>query len=338
MEKIKVGVIGVGHLGQHHTRVYTELENTELIGIADIDIKRGEEIANKFQTKFYSDYQDLLSHCDAINVVVPTSEHHKVVLDCLNAGLHTLVEKPISKTIAEAEEMVKLANEKKLILQVGHIERYNPAVRALTGVLDNPLFIETHRLAPFRPRGTDVAVVLDLMIHDIDIILTVVKSNVISIEASGIPVLSGNIDIANARIVFANNCTANVTASRVSLEQIRKIRFFQHNAYISLDYGKTIVDVYQKKAELAEQLLRSNDGYTHLKSISEEPISLEQLIQYKRLKVDKKESLKVELADFIDSVQNKRHPTVSGEDGLKALSVALEIMNKINIGLGKIEK
>jgi predicted dehydrogenase len=312
MSKLKVGVIGVGSLGQHHARVYSEIKDVELIGVADSDPQRTEEIAAKNKTKAFADYRELLKATQAVSVVVPTSLHHEVAKEAINAGNHLLLEKPITSKIEEAEELVKLAEEKAVKLQVGHIERFNPAIRAAAEHISDPKFIECTRIAPFVSRGTDVPVVLDLMIHDIDIILSFVRSPLKNVSAIGFNLVSEKEDIANARLEFANGCVANVTASRISAKKERKIRFFQRNAYINVDYMKPEARVYKLKGNPKGML------------------DLAKMVDYQELKIDKVEPLKAELSDFVNCVLKDSQPLVTGQDGLMALKVAEEILAGIS--------
>jgi predicted dehydrogenase len=304
MERIKVAVIGVGHLGQHHARIYAELDNVDLVGVIDTDINRATQIAELYHTKAYPIIERLLEQeqVDAVSVVVPTSVHFEIAQYLLKKGVHCLVEKPITASLVEATELVKLSNLAKLILQVGHVERFNVAVRELSKLLNQPRFIESHRLAPFDPRVKDVGVVLDLMIHDLDIILAVVASPVIAIEAVGVAVLTNHEDIANAHIKFENGCIANVTASRVSPDKMRKIRIFQSDAYFSLDYALPELEVYRK-------VIREG-----------KPI-----IEYQKVNVEKQEPLRLELESFLSCIIAGKKPIVSGEHGRDALELALEI-------------
>lgn len=317
----KVGVIGVGHLGRHHVRVYSELATCELVGVQDSDEARCREVAAEYGTEAFSDLAALLDRVDAVSVAVPTTEHHRAARECIAAGVHVLIEKPIAATIEEATDIVSSARERGVVVQVGHIERFNPAIRAALGVLSSPRFIEAHRLATFVPRGTDVAVVLDLMIHDIDLILATVDSVVSSIDAVGVPVLSPSIDIANARIGFESGCIANVTASRASREKVRKIRFFQPDAYITVDCVAPRAQVFRKKDVTPETLARLASG--------EMPGGLSDVVDYEDLELDMAEPLKLELESFVDAVTRGSRPVVSGEDGLEALKVVLEILGQI---------
>jgi predicted dehydrogenase len=301
----------VGSLGQHHARVYTELENVELAGVADINVERGQEIAARHRVPFYADYRELLPRVDAVSIVVPTTLHHRVARDAMQQGRHVLLEKPITETVEQAEELVKLAEAKRLKLQVGHIERFNPAVRAAAGEVQDPMFIECTRISPFGGRNTDVPVVLDLMIHDIDIILTLVRSELERVSAIGCSLLSQREDIANARLEFANGCVANITASRISAKKERKVRFFQRNAYISVDYLKPGIRVYRLNGE------------------PKGAPDLSKLVDYSEPRLDQVEPLKAELSAFADCIIKDTQPAVTGQDGLRALRVAEQILQEI---------
>jgi predicted dehydrogenase len=318
---LKVGVIGVGHLGRHHARVYSLLESCQLVGVCDVDDERAAAVADEFGTRAFADADDLIAAVDAVSIAVPTSAHHEVGVRCIGAGVHALIEKPIASSVEQAADLVERAKGRGLCLAVGHVERFNPALRAALDILSKPLFIEAHRLGVFVPRGTDVAVVLDLMIHDIDLILATVESGVARIDAVGVPVLSPSIDIANARLRFEDGCVANVTASRVSREKVRKIRFFQHDAYISVDCLKPQALMFRRRDVPDEVLRRIATG--------EVEGGLSDVVDYEELTLDPTEPLRLELASFLDAVSAGAAPVVSGEDGLKALEVALEIMRQI---------
>ncbi len=309
---LKVGVIGVGYLGQHHARIYSEMDGVELVGVADTDRDRRSEIATRFGVESFDDYRTLLGQIDAINIVSPTVTHHEIARECLNQGLDVFVEKPITVTPDEASDLVHLAESKKKILQVGHIERFNGAVRELARLVQDPGFIEVHRLGSFVGRATDVDVVLDLMIHDIDIILSLIQSPVREIRANGVPVITPNVDIANARLEFQNGCVANVTASRVSTHPQRKMRFFQADAYISLDFQEQEVECYRRIGDPAEFLAGKQP------QIVKEEVS-----------ISREEPLKVELSSFIEAIRKRSRPVVSGEEGLNALQVATNILQEI---------
>lgn len=309
MKKIRTAVIGVGYLGQFHAEKYAALTESELIGVVDASPARAEEVAQKVGTKAYTDYRDLIGAVDAVSVVVPTQYHHEVAKTFLSAGVHVLLEKPITTTVEEADDLIRISMEKKVVFQVGHLERFNPVVMALDGVLTEPRFIESVRIAPFKPRGTDVNVVLDLMIHDIDIIQYLVNSPVKLINSIGAPVFTDEEDIANARIQFENGCVANVTASRISMKSERRMRIFQADAYISLDFQNKKVAVFRKgEGEL----------FPGVPNISIDEKELPQ-----------GDALKSEIADFLDCITSGRQPRVSGEDGKRALEIALMINKKL---------
>ena len=308
-KKLKVGVIGVGALGQHHTRVYSQLENTELVGVFDINPARAEEIAKAHNTKAFSNLDELISNIQAVSVVVPTDKHLDMFMKLVDKGIHMLMEKPIAASTAEAEQMVKLAEKKGLILQVGHIERFNPIMEYLEKNITKPQFIEVIRLASYPPprpnappRGTEVSVVLDLMIHDIEIILHLVRSEVRELHAVGVSVLSPTEDIANVRLIFKNGCIANVTSSRISQERMRKIRVFQPDAYVSLDYMNQAGQIYRK---IGSQ------------------------IKVEDVPIHKHEPLMAELSSFVNCALTKSEPAVTGRQASEALKIAVEICRVI---------
>ena len=329
LEKVKVGVIGVGHLGKHHARNYHEIPTADLIGIYDSNHDAMNQIAGQFNTAAFPAMEDLLNAVDAVSIATPTNTHFTVVQKALTAGCHVLVEKPITKTTAEAENLIDLAKSMGKILQVGHIERFNGAILAIKDRLIKPLFIESHRLAPFNPRGTDVSVVLDLMIHDLDIILSFVKSPIELIHAVGVPVISKSIDIANIRLQFEDGCVANVTTSRVSAKVTRKIRFFQKESYFSVDFHKKAVDIFTKGANLQQFLQQDHSGYTQLKDGINPEILKQQLVNHQTIDAGNVEPLRAELESFIQTIQNNERPVVSGEDGLMALRLAQQIIEII---------
>lgn len=317
---MKAGVIGVGYLGKYHAQKYKAMDGVELVGVADVDSVLAETIAKENNCKAFTDYRELLQQVDAVSVVVPTSYHHKVALDCIEAGVDMLMEKPITTTVEEADEIIGKASEKKLILQVGHLERFNPAVEAMIPSLTVPVFIESQRISTFKNRGVDVDVVLDLMIHDIDIILNLIDSKVTQIDASGVSVITDNIDIANVRIGFENGAVANVTASRISLKKMRKFRMFQKDKYISLDFDKGSADIFM--------LTEKNDNTLEGLSVGEIEETGKKIVYSNKLK-ENTNALLEENKDFVNSILNDKPVTVSGEDGLKALEVAIEIIDKI---------
>ncbi len=323
MKKLKVGVIGTGHLGKIHTKLLREIDTCDLIGIHDIDPQKLQEVSGEFDLRAFNSLDDLLSEVEAVSIVATTSAHYGLVNKAFDAGVNVMVEKPITATIEEAEEIVKIAEEKNLKLQVGHIERFNPALLSLDKFNLNPMFVQTDRLAQFNPRGTDVAVVLDLMIHDIDIILSLVKSEVVDVKASGVPVVSNTIDIANARLEFANGAVANVTASRISQKKMRKMRMFQREGYIALDFNNGVAEIYR----LVDTQEMEN---SHFLSFGEMGVGeKKKFVVYEQPEIKEVNALKYELELFIDAVLNNKKPVVSGKDGLRALVVADEIIKKI---------
>jgi len=302
MEKLKVGVVGVGHLGAIHSKVYSRLDNVKFVGVCDCNLARAIEIGQKFKTASYSDYEKLFDKVDAVSIAVPTSLHYNVAKDFLKHKIHVLIEKPITKTLSEADELIDIAKANGVILQVGHIERFNSAVLAIEPYLKKPKFIECQRLGPFHKRVKDVGVVLDLMIHDIDIVLGLMKQDVINIEAVGLSTISDYEDVANVRLMFEDGTIADITASRVTKDVVRKMRVFQEDSYVSLDYVTQEAAIFRKT---------------------------EDKIVKEKIKIRKKEPLKKELKSFIDCVKNQKRPIVSGVEGRRALQVALAIVEKI---------
>jgi predicted dehydrogenase len=308
-DKIKTAVIGVGHLGQAHARVYDSLEQSELVAVCDINENQGRAIAERHATRYVRDYRELLGQVEAVSIATPTINHHEIALAFLEAGVHVLVEKPIARTLEEADEMIGVAESKNLILQVGHIERFNPAFVALSARVERPRFFEAHRMAVFTPRSLDIDVVMDLMVHELDIIASLVKSEVVKLDAVGIPILTPRIDLANARLEFADGCVANITASRVSGERLRKLRVFQPNEYYSLDYAEQ---------QVAMLKLTPPKTAGALPEIS--PLGLQ---------IEKREPLLAEIESFIATVQSRTPPAVSGAEGRRALALAIEVLEKI---------
>lgn len=311
-KKIRVGVVGVGSLGQHHARNYATNPLCELVGVVDTDRKTAERVARQYSTQAFTDFHDLFGQVDAVSIVVPTIFHHRIARECLLQNLHVLVEKPITSTVAEAHDLINLARERGRILQVGHIERFNGAIVRLRQIVSNPAFIEAHRLGPYDPRVKDVGVVLDLMIHDLDIILNIVNSPVKSVEAAGVGVYGDKEDIANARIHFQNGCIANLTASRVTPMRKRKIRVFQKNAYISIDYIEQEVELFRR-----------------VRVPNPEPGTPNISIVRTKEKIPKEEPLKLELTHFLECVAQGREPLVKGEHGRDALELAVEISEQV---------
>jgi predicted dehydrogenase len=323
MNKLPVGVIGVGHLGSLHAKMFADIVTAELVGVTDIDQSRADKIAKEYNTKAFSSIDELLPNVQAISIATPTSTHFSIAHQAIAKGIHLFIEKPITSTTQEAESLVRLAKEKGVKIQVGHIERFNPALLALEKYHLKPMFIESHRLAQFNPRGTDVAVVLDLMIHDIDIILSLVSSPVVKIDANGIAVVSDHIDIANARLQFENGCVANVTASRISQKKMRKMRMFQRDAYISVDFLEGSAEIFH--------LVDSNNASTSmLMKLGEIGTgSKKRAIVYEQPEIKDVNALKYELELFINAVQTDCEPVVTAEEGLLALQIAHEIIERI---------
>ena len=306
---LRAAVIGVGYLGRFHAQKYAQLPGVKLVGIADSDRSTASAVAAELGVPAIADYRELLGNVDAISIAVPTPLHFEIACEFLQRGVHVLVEKPITTTVEQAEQLIHLAQVKRCVLQVGHLERFNPAILAISDRLKAPRFVESHRLAPFKQRGTDVSVVLDLMIHDIDLIQELVQAPIESIDAVGAAIFSNDLDIVNARIRFQNGCVANTTASRVSLKQERKIRIFQDDAYMSLDLQQKIVTTIRKK--------------------SAAPVESPAQVAIEEQSFDQGDALKAEIEAFLNSVRNNTAPVVSGEDGLRALKTALRIAELI---------
>jgi predicted dehydrogenase len=295
---VKVGVIGVGYLGQHHARIFSELEGVELVGVSDNDIRRANEISGAYGCRAFERYSDMVEQTDAVSIVTPTTTHYAIACECLGAGKDVFIEKPITENLEEARGLVADAENRGLIMQVGHLERYNPAILAAEEMLDEPRFLEAERLSPFLGRGTDVDVTLDLMIHDIDVLLGIVKSAVTDIRATGETVMTGRIDVAKAWLEFENGCKALVTASRLSKEKKRKLKIFQRDSYLSVDYQTQEVGRYCK----------------HGSEIS-----------YTVIRPGQKEPLREELRDFVHNVVTREKPRVSGKEAAAALEIVLGI-------------
>ena len=302
MKKLRVGVVGVGHIGGNHARIYLELPNVEFVAIRETDSVRSAENARRFGVQSATSLDEFAGLIDAASVATPTSSHFSIAQDLLTRGKHLLIEKPITETTAEARELAGLAAARGLVLQVGHVERFNPVLSALEQRLTHPRFIEAHRLSPYPNRSTDIGVVLDLMIHDLEIILHLVRSPIESIDAVGVPVLSRGEDIANARLRFASGCIANITSSRISPERMRKIRVFQEDAYLSLDYQSQSGEIYRKEG----------------REIRREPVAIE-----------KEEPLRQQIVSFVDCAITGGEPKVSGSHAAAALELAVEITKRI---------
>ena len=310
MKKIKVGVVGVGYFGRFHAEKYAKIGEVELVGVVDIDTSRAKEIAKRYRTQPFNHHADLFNKVQAVSIAVPTPFHYSMTKDFFLQGIDVLLEKPISNTIEEADELIGLAQSKGLVFQVGHLERFNGALSGLEGRVQHPWFIESHRLGPFSGRGAEVDVVLDLMVHDIDIILSLMNSKVKQFQAVGMPILTRTPDIANARIEFENGCTANLTASRVSKEKIRKTRIFQPDGIFSIDYLSQKLSFSKKAAPFGKERIPE--------MVTED------------IPVQKIDLLEAEIYSFLQSVRDRKNVRVSGLDGKRALELALQIIQKIN--------
>jgi predicted dehydrogenase len=300
---IRLAVIGVGHLGRHHARILAEMPDVDLVGVVDLSRQRAQEIADAHKTRVVTDASALAGGVDGVIVATPTASHIEVAKPFLESGVAVLVEKPLARSLAEADDLIRVAAEGGAILAVGHTERFNPAVAAARPLLTSPRFIEVHRLGAFPDRSLDIDVVFDLMIHDLDVVLSIVEGSVAAIDAVGVPVLTPKIDIANVRLRFESGCIANLTASRISRDRTRKIRFFQPDSYVAIDYASQEVEVWR--------LVRHQAG---LPTIEGGPMA-----------VTSDEPLRRELEDFVDAVRRRRAPTVTGEDGRRALALAQQI-------------
>jgi predicted dehydrogenase len=304
---LRIAVIGVGHLGQHHARLLAGLEGVELAGVVDIDAARAQEIAAKYGARTFADPRDLIAHADAVTIATPTVTHADIAMPFVEAGIAVLVEKPLAAGMAEADRLLDAAARSGAIVATGHTERFNPAVATALPLVTRPRFVEIHRLGTFPERSLDIDVIFDLMIHDLDLLLTVAGSDIASIDAVGVNVLTPRVDIANARIRFASGCVANVTASRISRDRVRKARFFSHDAYVSVDYAAQEVEVYR--------LINQNGG---------RPV-----IRGGPVEVASDEPLRRELADFAEAVRSKRPAGVTGHDGRAALALATQVADLI---------
>jgi predicted dehydrogenase len=307
---MKVGVIGVGYLGKYHAQKYKAIEDVELVGVADVDPMAADSVAKENDCLAFTDYRELLKLVDAVSVVVPTTYHHAVALDCIDAGVDMLMEKPITTTVAEADDIIQKAADRDLILQVGHLERFNPAVEAMLPSLTVPVFIESQRISTFKNRGVDVDVILDLMIHDIDIILNIIKSPLETIHTVGAPVVTDFTDIANARLIFENGATANVTVSRISRTNTRRMRIFQPGSFINVDFAnRKVMTMHLKKGEFRENGMPKQDIV--VRSFPEG------------------DALNAEILHFVENVRKRTIPLVSGNEGRRALDVALQVIAQI---------
>lgn len=323
MKKIKVGVIGTGHLGSIHVKIWKQNPNIEFIGIYEENAARAEEIANQYETKGFSSLQEFISECDAATIAVPTSLHFEIAKQCIAGGIHCFIEKPITSTYQEAIELIELAEKHNVLIQVGHVERFNPALASLKDYNISPLFIEAHRLSQFKPRAIDVSVIHDLMIHDIDIVLWLAKSKIKSIEANGVGVLTDTPDIANARLTFESGMVANLTASRITARPMRKMRIFQKNAYFSIDFGKQEVEVYKIYDESPQStgivpavMLGTIEAGTKNKNI-----------YFEKPQVASINAIEEEQLAFIKSISENAPISVTGMEAAEALRIA-EVINE----------
>ncbi len=309
MSKIRAGVIGVGYLGRFHAQKYHENEKAELIGVADIDSDQVKRVAQECHCLAFTDYHELLEKVDAVSIAVPTIHHYQIAKDCFLNTIDVLLEKPMTVTLEEADRLIELAQKNNIVFQIGHLERFNPAIVAMQPFLSTPVFIESNRIATFKQRGVDVDVVLDLMIHDIDIILTIIDSPLKTIHTVGAPVVTNTTDIANARLIFENGATANITASRISLTNLRKMRIFQPGSYINVDFANREVIILQLRDELLENGMPKPK--MDVKSFAEQ------------------DPLYNEIDSFLDHVRQRTTPSVSGTEGRAALDVVLRVMKQI---------
>ena len=314
---IRIGVIGAGALGYHHVRLLRDIDGARLIGFHDARPERARQVASELDVRSFDTLDALLDACDALTIAVPTPAHYSVAKPALEKGRHLLIEKPLAASLAEADELLAIAKRTGAVTQTGHVERFNRAVRAALPFVEAPRFIDSDRLAPFNPRGSDVAVVLDLMIHDIDLVLTLVGSHVADVAAVGVPVLTPFVDIANARLAFDSGVVANITSSRVSRERMRKVRIFQQSGYLSLDLAAGDGEFYRLRGDL------------DLAALAKAPLALEAFVERIPLEAPEGEPLRLELESFVAAVRGDQPVVVSGEDGREALAVALRIVKEI---------
>ena len=322
-KQVNIGVIGVGHLGVHHASHLAKIKNANLVGVFDTNLERAEEISKKINTAIFQSVDNLLENVEAVSIVTPTSTHRDVAEKCIKKGKHVFIEKPITSSVKDAEHLIELSKKHNVIIQVGHIERFNPALLALSNLEIDPKYIEVHRMAPFMSRGTDVPVVLDLMIHDIDLILSFISSPVKEIYANGVSIMTNSVDIANARIKFENGSIANITSSRVAKDRVRKIKIFQQDLYVTIDFLAGISEVY--KAMGASQ----SDPDAIMSAPLVEKDGKHRQIFYEQPKVKKTDALKAELKNYLNAVLGKEKPMVDGFAGKQALDVAIKIHDKI---------
>jgi len=326
MNTLKIGILGIGHLGTAHLKNLKEIKEFDIIGIHDIDSEKAKKNSREFDVSFYDNYEKLIKNTDCVSIVVPTTDHFKLAKYALLNKKHVFLEKPITSTVQEANTLIRLAADNNLKLQVGHIERFNPAFRVLTNMNLNPMFIESHRLASFVPRGIDVSVILDIMIHDIDIILNLIPYEITDIQANGVQVITDRIDIANVRITFGNGAVANITASRISQKKMRKMRLFQKDSYIAINFLERFSEVFE---------LSDDDGQQHMNNrmviLNFDYLGKNRKILYSKAQSPEDNPLKTELKSFAQSIIKDTEPVVTGKDGKKALDVALQILQKIGI-------
>ena len=339
MSNIRVAVIGVGHLGKNHAKFFSQFKDVTLAGVVDTNPAQSQEIARLYHTKAYTDYKPLLNEIDAVSIATPTSAHYQIAKETISRGIHTFIEKPITTTVSEANKLVSLAHKHKVILQVGHIERFNPAFVAAKEYIQNPRFIECHRLSPFSFRSVDIDVILDLMIHDIDIVLSIVKSPIKRIDAVGVKIISDKIDLANVRISFsprcpsgqprqggeagASGCVANLTASRASDKAMRKMRVFTDKNYVSIDFADKTAAVYQSKGNLSTLAVNPPPGF------NPKEFMLERFIGVNNLSIMPYDQLEKELSTFIETIRGNKSAVVTGEDGRDALAVCHKILARL---------
>lgn len=321
-DKIKVGIVGVGRLGAHHLKHLKNVKDAFFVGAYDIRPERLKEVAKAHSIRAFDSLSALIENCDALSIVVPTRDHFSVAKKCISRGKHVFIEKPICNNLEEADELINMADQKSVIIQVGHIERLNPALLALDKLPLKPKYIETHRLSPYTIRGTDVPVVLDLMIHDLDVILALVKSKVKTVHASGVSIMTNSVDIANARIRFENGVVANLTSSRIAKDSVRKLRLFQRDMYVTIDFLQGLTDVYRV-------LNNQEDDPEAILSEFMEYRGVRRQLVYEKPPVKKIDALKAEMQNFVESIRGKTKPIVSGKEGRDVLEVALIVQEKI---------
>lgn len=328
MDTLTVAVVGVGAWGENHARIYHELPQARLVAVADVDEARAREVASRYHTRAVTDYHDLVGEVQAVSVVVPTGLHHRVAREFLEAGVATLLEKPMTRTLAEADDLVALARRRRVPLQVGHIERFNPVIRAMAELDIDPKFIECHRLSPMGLRVQDVGVVLDLMIHDLDVILELVQAPVRKVDAVAVAVIGRHEDIANARLLFQTGCVANLTASRVALRKMRKIRVFSPDSYISLDYDRKRGEIY-KVSPLLRRMRLPVEGMEAETIADLRNFEFGDLLTIRQMEMDDAEPLRLELESFVEAVRRGTPPAVPGEEGRRAVAAAQMVLEAI---------